>query len=288
MEDLYDRNKFLYNILSLIENFNENITNELNVNIQLMSLSPHERAFLLIYKDILELQTDVTAKISIKDLSLKFTDLTQSCNPENILFSSRVSNEIACKFKRNYSHTDTLQSILIKDFCNIFNNDLKGINYSVLSYILGELICNIQEHSSALFGYIYMCGDVEKQKIYICIADNGITIPGSYIVSGKKEYQSMIGLDSLEALRYSVRGLSTKNRPLSENRGYGISTNKKMIVEGLHGEFNIFSGNNLYSSFDNNDWFIGLPEGIRFDGTIIFITLPMKVKNDFNFYKYIS
>ena len=287
MDSLHCQNRFLFNILSLIEGFNENIDRKLSDRIQSMSLSPHERAFFNIFQDILNASNEWHDSISNIKIPLRFYDLTSGYPLESISFNDSDSAEVLCKFERDCSYIDALQTKLIKEFCNSYK-DLQGVIYSVLSYILGELICNIQEHSSALYGYVYMGADKEKQNIYISIADNGITIPGSYMVSGRKEYQSMIGLDSLEALRYSIRGLSTKNRPLNENRGYGISTNRNMIVDGLKGEFVILSGNNLYSNYANNEMYIGLPESVCFDGTIVFVTLPMKVDKSFDFYNYLG
>jgi hypothetical protein len=42
------------------------------------------------------------------------------------------------------------------------------------------------------------------------------------------------------------QGISTKNLPNAENRGYGILTSKKMIIGGLSGNFIMLSGNALY------------------------------------------
>lgn len=40
-----------------------------------------------------------------------------------------------------------------------------------------------------------------------------------------------------EALRLANEGKSTKNLPNAENRGYGISSSKEMLSDGLHGSF---------------------------------------------------
>jgi len=46
-----------------------------------------------------------------------------------------------------------------------------------------------------------------------------------------------IGDNEAEALKFANEGYSTKNLPEAENRGFGISSTKSMIVEGLGGAF---------------------------------------------------
>lgn len=100
-----------------------------------------------------------------------------------------------------------------------------------ISYFLSELIDNIYEHSGSPDGYLFSQYFEREQCINLCIADQGITIPGSYKRSNL--YQQEIDNDPAEALRLANEGRSTKNRPETENRGYGISTSKRMLVEGL-------------------------------------------------------
>ena len=121
--------------------------------------------------------------------------------------------------------------------------------------------------------------------IDIALADNGITIFGSYVRA--QRYLDLIGNSDAQALYYAKEGYSTKDLPNAENRGYGLSSNIKMIVEGLQGQFSIISGNAL-SIFDNQETIvIELPEDIDWNGTLIIARIPLNIPNDFSIYTYI-
>lgn len=53
-------------------------------------------------------------------------------------------------------------------------------------------------------------------------------------------------IDDKEAIKAANRGISSKNLPDAENRGYGIQTSKRMLVEGLGGQYLMISGGCLY------------------------------------------
>ncbi len=112
---------------------------------------------------------------------------------------------------------------------------------SPLSYLFSELIDNILEHSGSNYGYLF--SQKVKNDLYIAIADSGKTIYGSYIDTQK--HLDRIRDNEAEALKIANEGFSTKNRPDAENRGYGISQSRKMIVNGLKGAFFMLSGNGL-------------------------------------------
>lgn len=83
-------------------------------------------------------------------------------------------------------------------------------------------------------------------------------------------------------------GYSTKNRPDAENRGYGISSNVKMITEGLDGTFAILSGNALMINLNGTMQVASLPEDIEWQGTCVVIRIPIDPDRTFNLYDYIS
>ena len=62
-----------------------------------------------------------------------------------------------------------------------------------------------------------------------------MTVYGSYVKTGR--HMDDIGTNEAEALKMANHGVSTKNRPDAENRGYGISTSKNMLVKGMGGAF---------------------------------------------------
>lgn len=155
-----------------------------------------------------------------------------------------------------------------------------------ISYLFDELICNIQQHAQVATGFVYADYNKECDCIDICLADQGVTIYGSYVQSGK--YLDYIGDNAAEALNMAKDGYSTKNRPDAENRGYGISSNVKMITEGLNGTFAMLSGNALMINLRGNMQVASLPEEMEWSGTCIMIRIPLNCSNSFNLYDYIS
>lgn len=211
-------------------------------------------------------------------------------SPDNILKSFKESGRSPiCKFSRKYKWIDELQAELFSITAAEIRHRVEGWTpHTPISYLISELTCNIQEHSDASCGYMLMQCPIDDDSLYICIADNGITIHGSYVKSRKFELARIIGLDHAEALRYSTKGISTKNRPDNESRGYGISTNLDMVVNGLGGSFFLLSGRAFFRSDEEGEQFVNLPEGMNWDGTIILVRIPLKQNDSFNVYKYIE
>ena len=168
------------------------------------------------------------------------------------------------------------------------------VNYGgnfVLRHILAELTYNVHEHAfnensktDALMSFkIY-----DEEKADISIMDNGMSIPGRFDESMVK-YQ-----DDCNAIEKAINNFSTaSNNPYE--RGNGLWTTIRLIVEGNGGEILIVSRNGLlhicnecyeYKLLDNNDYFKGTLISIRlnkFEVQNIYnlIELP---KN--NFFKY--
>ena len=153
-----------------------------------------------------------------------------------------------------------------------------------ISHLLSELIGNISEHSGSKHGYLF-CQKVKKE-LYITIADCGKTVYGSYIDTQK--YINEIGTSEAEALRIANEGYSTKDRPGAENRGYGISKSREMIVNGLGGAFFMLSGTAFYRHDNNGIDSINIPEAFRWDGTIILVKVPLTAPCGFHFYNYVE
>ena len=155
-----------------------------------------------------------------------------------------------------------------------------------LTYLLDELICNIQQHAQTDKGYTYLMYNKAARAIEIVIADFGITIYGSYVAAQK--HLDKLGDSDADALNLAQNGYSVKNLPDTENRGYGISSNMKMVVDGLHGEFAVLSGNALMLQAANNRKILALPSEIDFKGTMIMVRIPAEVPDGFNLYDYMS
>lgn len=189
-----------------------------------------------------------------------------------------------CKFELCKSNIDSLQSILQKVICQQSNADCRIT--TPLSYLLGELIDNMNEHSKGEYGYIFAQYLKKEGCIDLVHADNGRTIFGSYISSGK--YLDEINGDEAVALKMATEGRSTKNRPGAENRGYGISSSQEMLVDGLGGSFFILSGGAFYRYDRNEKNPVKLPETINWNGTIILMRIPVIVPKDFDYNKYVQ
>ncbi len=132
-----------------------------------------------------------------------------------------------CQFDLHKGNIDDLQSILQRII-----KKQSGADYRIvtpLSYLLGELIDNMNEHSQGKHGYIFSQYLKKENCIDLVLADDGITVLGSYVKAQK--FLDEINGNDAEALRLANEGKSTKNLPNAENRGYGISSSKEMLSD---------------------------------------------------------
>lgn len=187
-----------------------------------------------------------------------------------------------CQFDLNRSNIDGLQSILQRIIRRQSGADFRIV--TPLSYLLGELIDNMNEHSCGEHGYIFSQYLKKEECIDLVLADDGITIFGSYIRSNK--YLDEIGDSEVKALAFANEGRSTKNLPNAENRGYGISSSKDMLVDGLKGSFFMLSGGAFHRHDSNGSVYVKLPDTINWSGTIILMRIPVHVPDDFDYSKY--
>ena len=169
-----------------------------------------------------------------------------------------------------------VENIIIRQL-NIQPNVATG-----LKYMVEETLDNIIEHSEAARGWLFAQAYPQKGYLDLCIADNGISLLGSY----KRLIDNEIATD-MEAIKAANRGISSKNLPEAENRGYGIYTSKRMLVEGLRGQYLMISGGCLYVKSPDFDSFYSMPDGLRWDGTIISLRIPY-TDNHFNYINFIE
>lgn len=157
---------------------------------------------------------------------------------------------------------------------------------NIISLLLAELIDNITEHSKSEEGFIF-CQNIPKEKIlYVMICDTGRSIYSSYVSDNR--YRNMLSDLESSGILLALSGKSTKDRPENENRGYGISKSRKLVVEGLGGEFFILSGSTFTRHDPSGEMVADLPGEIRWNGTAIILTIPTSVPHSFNIYNYIS
>ena len=152
-----------------------------------------------------------------------------------------------------------------------------------LKYIIGEAVDNIVEHACSEFGYIVTQSYITQGYTDICIADTGHTIVGSYAENPKTAEIT----SDIEAVQAAVRGISAKNLPNTENRGYGFRTSINMLTKGLGGEYLLASGDSAYARNKSRDQFLTLPYGLRFEGTIVAFRIP-HTESNFNYINYVE
>jgi anti-sigma regulatory factor (Ser/Thr protein kinase) len=160
---------------------------------------------------------------------------------------------------------------------NIQSNVANGFKY-----MIDETLDNITEHSESDRGYIFAQAYPTKGFLDVCIADRGVSLLGSYEKLPDNEI-----LSDMEAIKAANRGLSSKNLPDAENRGFGIRTSKQMLIHGLGGQFLMISGSSLYLKSCNLDTFYSMPHGLRWNGTIVALRIPYH-SSSFNYINYIE
>ncbi len=172
--------------------------------------------------------------------------------------------------------SSVVENIIIRQL-NISPNVAMG-----LKYMVEETLDNITEHSESERGFIMAQAYPKKGYLDICMADNGVTLLGSY----KRLEDNEIATD-LEAIKAANRGVSSKNLPDAENRGYGIQTSKQMLVKGLGGQYLMISGSCIYLKAPGRDNIYAVPEGLRWNGTVVSLRIPVDSSN-FNYINYIE
>jgi anti-sigma regulatory factor (Ser/Thr protein kinase) len=220
-----------------------------------------------IYFDIQGLKPDIFRNSAFKAIMEGFAD--RSYTPI-ISFPSDVDSD----YKDIVS---TLVEDLIIRQSGIRSNVATGIKY-----IIEETLDNVTEHSRTDRGYIFAQANADKRYLDISIADRGVTLLGSYKTLSDNEIA-----DDLEAIKAANRGISSKNLPEAENRGYGIYTSKRIIIEGLHGQYMMVSGSTFYLKDDQYDNFFSLPDGCRWEGTVVSFRLYYEAP-DFSYIQYIE
>ena len=182
--------------------------------------------------------------------------------------------------KTNSDEKDVISSVvesLIIRQLSIPSNVAQG-----LKYIIEETLDNIIEHSESDRGFIFAQAYPHKGYLDLCIADRGVTLLGSYQRLPDNEI-----VTDMEAIKAANRGISSKNLPDAENRGFGIRTSKRMLTEGLNGQYLMLSGGSFYLKTPGFNSFYKLPEGLRWNGTIVALRIPYNV-DKFNYVNYIE
>lgn len=149
---------------------------------------------------------------------------------------------------------------------------------TAFKYIIGELVTNIYEHSGFTNAMIMAQSYPKQGFVDICLFDNGISIPGSF-----EKYDLKFGKD-WAAIADAVNGLSTK---ASKERGYGLGSSLKIVLEGLNGEVFVVSRNGGIYTKEKNQVGYELSKVHRLHGTLVSIRIPFST-NVVNIYDYLK
>jgi hypothetical protein len=148
-----------------------------------------------------------------------------------------------------------------------------------LSYFIDELTHNVNDHSASPYGYLFAQFYPSSNYLDLVICDNGKGIYKSY--EGNTKFNPR---DEVEALQFAIAGKSTKDRP--ESKGFGISTSRNMLVNGLRGRFFIWTGNTAYLETVERVNILNIPPECYFKGTFVALRIPTIMPSRFNFYDY--
>ena len=174
-------------------------------------------------------------------------------------------------------------SIIRDDFLSAINTiireqtQIKGGMRTAIMYLIDEAVSNIIHHSKDDRGYILAQVYRVNGYMEIGLADIGRTLLQSYESSENEKYKNINS--HLLALTAALDGKSTKSNNV--DRGFGISTSKKMLTEGLNGKYFIYSGNvfNIHTS-ERND-IIELSPSTFWQGVYLAMRIPLVAKPEF-------
>lgn len=135
---------------------------------------------------------------------------------------------------------------------------------TALFYSPIELVGNVFEHSGKDYGFIF--GQIYPKKKYldVCILDRGRGLAASF-----KDEKGIV-VSHLDAINHAMSGYSTKP---GTDRGYGVHTSRKMICEGLKGEFTLITGNACLFSTSKRHEIFELPN-FDWQGVVLAYRIP--------------
>lgn len=181
------------------------------------------------------------------------------------------------------SSTTVIREKVLTAVFQLLKNQLgfSGAEIGPVHYFLSELTDNINEHSFATDGVVFAQYYRNSNYLDLCICDAGQGIFQSYLNNAAFNPQS-----EADALQLALSGRSTKDR--AEARGFGITTTRKMLVNGLRGKLFMWSGNTTFIQTVDHEAIVPVPDNTYFQGTFIAIRVPTVIPGAFNFYDFVE
>lgn len=187
---------------------------------------------------------------------------------QQIIQSSKSYIPISVLKKENNIERERLESMFALLVYKNLDTQISGIK-NALYYPITELVTNIFEHSKKDIGYIFGQFYPNKDYLDICIVDQGRGLQASY-----KEDRNLEFSDE-DAINKVMEGYSTK---LDKERGYGVWTSKRVVCDGLKGDFMLISGSAALISSKNSDKLFSLPD-FCWQGVIVAYRIPAPEKS---------
>jgi hypothetical protein len=187
-------------------------------------------------------------------------------------------------FKTGFSRRATLtRENILSSISGLLKNQLKfsETERQPLSYFIDELTNNINDHSDAEEGFVFAQFYPASNYLDLCICDAGKGIYQSFLDNPKFN-----PVNEIEAIQLALSGNSTKDR--AEARGFGISTTRNMLVNGLKGKLFLWSGNTTFYQAVNEEMIVSVEKNIYFQGTFIALRFPTVIPGEFNFYDFVE
>lgn len=189
-----------------------------------------------------------------------------------------------CIVPAGTTHYETsVRERILSVFEEILLNQLNlatQLNTSI-SYIISEYMANIVDHAGINYGMIMVQNYPSKGFLDICILDCG---EGLLSIYQKHGFRDIITHE--DAIKEAINGRSTKES--ANERGYGLKSTRKMLVEGLGGEYLLHSGNAFFIWNRNHEQISSFPGNKNWKGTLLFLRIPKNIPVGFNYTSYLE
>lgn len=187
----------------------------------------------------------------------------------------------ASQFTNSVRIRETMLESLNDLLLNQLHHD-KGLR-DPINYLVSEITQNTVHHSKAVEGIVSAQFYPKVGVLDICLCDTGQGFLQSYINSVRHQYEVS---DHTSAMRLAVTGNSTKDAP--ETRGYGISTSRRLITEGLGGKIVIWSGDAIFLQNSEKESIVSVGGSLSFTGCYVAIRIPAALPNGFDLYNFVT
>ena len=215
--------------------------------------------------------------IDEKDISLKNHPKTRSY-VNNIVNKRTINTNTEYKTLLPKTMEERQDLAIVEDMVNKINPEY---NQYIINHTLDEMINNIYEHTpfgvnSTKKAYIYAQEYPNLDRLDICIRDDGLSIGGNFRLKG-------INLGDCEAICRATSKYSTSEEKDEKDKGNGLWTTIRLVVEGNGGNILIVSGEGYLYIESKDKYTYGKLTENYFKGTMISVRL---FKRDFLMHLY--